>query len=271
MPDALIFARSAFGGLALLLGVAAAAAADGPKPYAPVAVTIGRAIEPPPDLVETARRLHDAAARRDVAAVAAFVAADLTVVTAAVDLALPRQATRLPSGADAAAILRLVGTYAGGDWAVPKDASAATKDAIVFERAFKFLVAATERAEWGRDPLVAGGSCSYRGRTWAAGAMKSQADGWINVLTGGMVRQPIAALAEPKADAAAAGRLRPGRIYLDAVGLAMPEGWGALRLPAGKVGWVPTAMMIAPQPTGICFLPAEGGGWLLSAIASVGS
>jgi len=246
----------------------AKAAAAKPAPGGPLAVEVGKTLQPAPTLEATARRLREAAAARDVEGVAALVADDITVVSAGLDLGSGRSMQKFGPQETSEAIVRFLGANAGGGGDVPPGASAKDRDRILFDRAFTLIVTSIDEAEWGRDPLVTGGFCTYTGTRWNAAAVKTQARG--AAVAGGLVDKPTPARATADPKARVVETLQPGRIHLLADGAAAAEGWKAVRLTKGGIGWVTAAALSTPNRSGICFLPTAEGGWLMSAISSVG-
>lgn len=253
----------------LMAGPASAVEKVRSKPYVPVAVEVAKAVTPAPDLLTFAKSLRAAAAAKDVEAVAAMIADEVTVVSSAIDLGTPKSMKKEGPVTDPAALVRIVGNNSGGDWDLPKGVSAAEADKIVFGFAFSHIVEAIDGAEWGRDPLVKGGFCTYRARSWNAEAVKKQAmDG--GGIGGGTVAKPTPVKAKPVVSAGVVETLQPGRLYLSADAVEAPDGWHVVRLPGGGVGYLGGGRLDAPTRSGICFLPNVDGGWLMSAVAGVG-
>lgn len=240
------------------------------KPYVPVAVEVAKAVTPAPDLLTFAKALRAAAAAKDVEAVGAMIADEVTAVSAAIDLGTPKSMKKEGPATDAAALIRIVGNNSGGDWDLPQGISAADADKIVFGFAFSHIVEAIDGAEWGRDPLVKGGFCTYRARSWNAEAVKKQATEGSGGVSGGTVAKPTPVKAKPTPTAGAVETLQPGRLYLAADAVEAPDGWRVVRLPGGGVGYLAGQGLDSPNRSGICFLPNVEGGWLMSAVAGVG-
>ena len=235
----------------------------------PLAVTIAPAIVPAPDLLATAKRLRDAAVAKDGEAVAALIADEVTVVSMSIDLASEPQVGKEGPYTAAADLLAVVGRNAGGDGDIPPGTPKPRAEELLRMRAFEHIVAAIDGADWGRDPRVKGGFCTYRGRIWSVAAVKAAAKG-PGAATGGMVAKPTPARSAGNAKAAFVGTLAPGHLYLEASGTEAPDGWRAVRLSTGKVGFVETEAMRVPTTFGICFLPNVDGGWLMSSVTGVG-
>ena len=246
------------------IGLAPAAArADDARPYRPVPAEVGAALVPPPDLVAAARQLHAAAGARDAEAVFAQVAAKVSLITSGISLGARRRVEALGPWPDAAAALADIGAAFQEGELPPGGRTDAAAEARA--QAFEAIATATENPEWGRDPLVKGGYCTYRGLRWdaAAGAR-------IDAGSGGLHAPAVARVhASATAGAAEIGRLEPGRIYLQGDMDDLPEDWRAVRLSTGRVGAVRDAQVRAPATVGLCFVRQGAGGWRVTAFSSV--
>lgn len=243
------------------------AVAGKPGTYVPAAVVLGAAVKPPAGLEGAAKQLRAAAAAKDAEAVAALVADEVTVVMGGLDLARGRTAQKVDAQGSAETIVRFLGDNAGGDGDIPKDLSGRERDRILFDRAFGLIVASIDDADWGRDPLVTGATCTHRGTQWKGEAVKGQG---VGAVSGGIVEKPTPVRASADLKAKPVDTLQPGRLYLTADGAAAPAGWTAVRLPKGGSGFVRVEALSTPNRAGICFLPTAEGGWLMSAISGVG-
>ncbi len=249
----------------------AAAKKVAPKPAAggALAVTVAPAVVPAADLLATAKALRDAAAAKDGEAVAALIADEVTVVSMSIDLASEPRVSREGPYTAAADLLAVVGRNAGGGGDIPPGTPKPKMDEMVQMLAFQHIVAAVDGADWGRDPRVKGGFCTYRGRSWSAAAVRAAAKR-EGTVTGGLVAKPTPMRSAANATAGFVGTLAPGQLYLEASGVAAPDGWRPVRSSTGKVGFVETEAMRVPTTPGICFLPNVDGGWLMSAVTGVG-
>lgn len=233
------------------------------------AVTVAPAIVPAPDLLATAKQLRDAAAAKDPDAVAALIADDVTVVAMGIDLASAPRVTREGPYTAPADLLAVVGRNAGEAGDVPPGTPQAKLDERLRSIAFAHIVASIDRADWGRDPLVKGGFCTYRGRSWNVAALKAAVKGTA-AITGGTVDGATPVRRTADAEAPIVATLTPGQLYLDDGAAEAANGWRAVRSAKGRIGWVEGKALRAPQTSGICFLPNVDGGWLMSAVAGVG-
>mgnify|MGYP001765853558 CR=1 FL=1 len=235
----------------------------------PLSVTVAPALVPAPDLVATAKKLRDAAAARDGEGVAALIADEVTVVSMSIDLASEPQVSKEGPYTAPADLLAVVGRNSGGGGDIPPNTPKAKVDERLQLLAYGHIVAAVDSAEWGRDPRVKGGFCTYRGRTWNAAAVKAAAKS-AGAVTGGTVAKPTPARAKADPKAGTVATLAPGRLHLQASDVEAPVGWRAIRMSTGKVGFVVTEALRVPTTSGICFLPNVDGGWLMSAVTGVG-
>ena len=235
----------------------------------PLAVTVAPAIVPAPDLLAMAKTLRDAAAARDAEAVAALIADEVTVVAMSIDLASAPQVSKEGPYTAAADLLAVVGRNSGGGVDIPPDTPKAKVEERLRLLAFGHIVAAIDGADWGRDPRVKGGFCTYRGRSWNAAAVKA-ATKQTGAVTGGTVAKPTPARRAADSKAAVVATLAPGRLHFEASAVDAPTGWRAIRLSTGTIGFVETGALRVPTTSGICFLPNVDGGWLMSAVSGVG-
>jgi len=256
--------RGAALALSLLLALAAsgsARSAEEARPYRPIPAELGAAATPPADLTEAARRLHAAATAGDEAAVFALLAARVSLITSGLTAASHREAEQQGPWPQARAALAAIGgLYLEGD----RPAAGATDLAAAqIAQALAAIADATAQPEWGRDPLVKDGICTYRGARWRP---RSTADDGAR---GVMVQKPTPVSASPDAPGVA-GTLKPGLIYLEGELDDLPEGWRAVRLPTGRVGVVRESAVREPGASGLCFARgADGQGWRVVAFSSV--
>ncbi|MFG1345213.1 hypothetical protein V5F59_09990 [Xanthobacter autotrophicus DSM 431] len=259
-------------GLAVASGVVWAAAAcvpggaaaqEGGQANRPVAAEVGAGVTPPPDLVAAAQQLHAAARGRDAQAVSAMLSERVAVITSGITPAARRDVETKGPWPDADAALEAIGGAVLEGDVPPAAATAPTSRAAA--QAFEVIAAATERPEWGRDPLLKGAFCTYRGLRWDARAGARIDDGSRGLHV--PAATPVHASAAPAAPVI--GTLKPGLIYLQGEMDDLPEGWRAVRLPSGRVGAVREADVRDPAAWGLCFRPKAGGGWLVSAFSAV--
>ncbi|NLH83612.1 MAG: hypothetical protein GX458_22620 [Phyllobacteriaceae bacterium] len=252
-------ATAAFG---LVVGVVAASGAaraeDDVSPYRPLRAETGAAVVPSPDLAETVERLRAAAAAKDVDAVGALFAARLTFVVSGITLDVPRSVERRPARTSAKDVLADVASlHEEGD--LPARGAPVPPRPSATEVALRVILDDLEEADWGRDPLVPGAVCTYRGARWSAREARVRGSGeagfWVTAPT------EVRAAAE---DAETVARLVPGRIYFQGYLDTPTEGWRGIRLPAGGVGAVPDAKLHPTRVGGLCFSAKTGGGWIVS-------
>lgn len=239
-----------------------AAGQEGARAYRPVAAEVGAPVAPPPDLVAAARQLHAAASARDAQAVFTMIAGPVTVVTSGLTPAARRTVETMGPWPDADAALEAIGgAFLEGD--VPPAGAAAPMPRGIAQ-AFEAIAAASEHPEWGRDPLLKGAFCTYRGLRWDAKAGARIDDGARGLHAPAAV--PVHASAAPGAPVV--GTVKPGLIYLEGEMDDLPEGWRSVRLPSGRSGAVHAAEVRDPAVWGLCFLRTAGGGWRVSAFSS---
>ncbi|MFG1301574.1 hypothetical protein V5F49_17455 [Xanthobacter sp. V3C-3] len=237
------------------------------RAYRPVAVEVGAQVTPPPELVATARRLHVAAGARDAQAVAALIAPKVAVVTSGLTPAVRRQVETLGPWPEGDAALAAIGAaFLEGD-APP--AGAAGREAQGLAQALDTIAAATERPDWGRDPLLKGAYCTYRGLRWDAETAARIAEGARGLHVPAATPVHAAPVAAGAASVPPIASLKPGLIYFEGEMDDLPDGWRAVRLPSGRVGAVREADVRDTAAQGLCFLRGPDGRWQVSAFSTV--
>lgn len=265
-PDPAAPRRSALPVLVVLAlaGLAPAARAEeAGKPYRPIPAEVGASVSAPEDLVKTVRALNAAAKAKDAEATFALLADKVSLVLSGLTPAGRREAEEKGPWPSAGAALEEIGAATlEGDLAASGkvDLAAAQRD-----QAFAILAEATERPEWGRDPLAKGAYCTYRGVRWDAAAGRQIDDGSRGLFV--PASATVFASAAPKA--AVLGTLKPGLIYLHGEMDDLPDGWSAVRLPSGRTGAARDAEVRDPATVGVCLKRnASGAGWLVVAVSS---
>lgn len=248
-------------GLGLWAACGVAGAVEGAKPYRPVPAEVGAAVTPPPELVAAAQALHSAAQAKDAQAAFALLADKVRLVTSGLTPGGGRQVEEVGPWPGADAALRAIGAaFMEGE---PPPGGSADLSTVQAAQAFALLEAATQTPEWGRDPLVKGATCTYRGLRWRreAGARMDDGARGLYAPDGAEVRAAAAS------GAPVLGRLKPGELYLEGAMDDLPEGWRAVRLPDGRTGAVPEARLRDAAVSGLCFLRDAKGGWRVVAVA----
>ena len=226
--------------LAALL-VAPASAEDENRPYAPIPAEIGKAVAPSNELLIAAKVARDAAVARNGEAIFAMIADEVTLVNSGITVTAARSIEKKGPFKDADdAFSTIGGMFQEGDIVAMAKASGKKLNlgSLYAEDTMRVIASSIDEADWGRDPLVKGGFCTYRAARWdPKAAEKTRASGSRG-------------------------------LYLQGFMDDLPEGWRAVRLPGGGVGAVPEKDLKDPTPWGICFLPNVDGGWLISAFAT---
>jgi len=250
----------------LAAGVSAPSAGraeDDVSPYRPLRVEAGAAVVPSADLTATVERLRAAAAAKDVDAVAALFAERLTFVVSGITVDTRRSIERRPAWTSATDELgEIAALHEEGDR--PARGAVVPPRPSATEVALGVIVDLLDEADWGRDPLVPGALCTYRGARWSEREGRARAVGE----TGFWVDAPTEVRAAAGEEAKIVARLLPGRIYFQGFLEAPTDGWTGIRLPAGGVGAVPDAKLHPTRVGGLCFTAKKGGGWAVSAVAT---
>lgn len=250
----------ALAALAPVLLAASAVAAE-PKPYTPLAATVGKALKAPPDLAAAAETIRAAAAAGDRDAVYAGIADDLIFVDTGITPTVGRKAEKRGFDGAEAALEAIGRAFTEGEPVAPGGRPLDFKDARI-ATALARLAEDLRAPRWASDPLVPGGHCTRAGARWdAAAAAKAKFE-----TQAVFVLEPTDARASPSAGAKSVARLAPAKLYVD--GGAGQGGWNRVTLPDGKTGWVAPGRALPAQGWGFCFLPNVEGGWLLAAVVS---
>ncbi|MFG1370592.1 hypothetical protein V5F32_00285 [Xanthobacter oligotrophicus] len=237
-------------------------AQDDARPYRPLAAEVGAALMPPADLLDAAKQLRAAAIAKDKQAVFAMVGDRVIIISSGLTPAARRDAEKKGPWPHAEAALAEIGGYfQEGDLPV---GGTVDPTAARITQALEMIADATEHPGWGRDPLVKGGFCTYRGVRWDAGAGATIDDGSRGIY----VTAPTPVHASAAAKAAVIGTLKPGHIYLQSDFDGLPDGWRGVRLPSGRAGAVKDLQVRDPAVWGLCFLRNAKGGWSIAAFSS---
>jgi len=250
--------------VAVLGGLVVGAGAAERTTYRPVAATVGKALQAPPDLVAVTRRLREAALAGDREAVFALVADDLAFVSTGITATVGRRVEKRSFGPDrAAAALEAIGlAFTEGEPILPGGKTANFEDARI-ATALRRIAEDLAAPDWAGDPLVPGGYCTRPGAAWDAKA--AAAAGLTHRAV--FVLAPTEARAKPEPGAKVVARLATGRLWALAGGDGS-DGWTDVALPDGRTAWLPPKTAKDAQPWGFCFLPNAAGGWLLAAVIS---
>jgi hypothetical protein len=233
------------------------------KSYRPLPAEIGAEGAPPAELVERAKAVIDAVEAGSADEVYAFMADRPTVVSSGITLGVPRRIETKGPFADATAALAEIGSaYTEGEPVSPtgkKLDMTATRVRTAIETIGERLRA----AKWGRDPLVPGAWCTVRGVRWdAKAAAKTGLDGERGIY----VTEKAVARASADATAKVVAPLKPGVLYRS-YRSDEENGFSAIVLPDGAIGWVAADKVGDPTPWGLCF-EKRPAGWILTTFVS---
>jgi hypothetical protein len=252
--------------LAAALAAFAAPALAG-QPYVAPRLQPAEAVEPSAGLRSDAIALLKAVRAGDLEAVSGFIAPQVTVVSGALDMSLPRHIEKLGPGSGRGAVAEL-GNHTGGDWDLPPDVDIGE---FLADMELDFIEGAlTDGQPWGTDPLLPGTVCTYGFHDFdpmevkrAAAALGSDAGSFV------MVDEGAPVLDAP--DGKALGALSATRLYATDYDIDVPAGWMAIHRPEGGTGFIAVGEdgLQKPYASGICF--AKGStGWQLVGQASTG-
>ena len=238
------------------------------QPYVAPQLRPAQTGEPPADLRADAIALLRAVQAGDLDAVGSFIAPEVTVVSGALDMALPRHVERVdmrPGGRSAVAAL---GNHTGGDWDLPPDVDIGS---FLADMELDFIEGAlTDGQPWGSDPLLPGTICTYGFHDFDPAEVQRVAAGLgVDGASFVLVDEGTPALAEP--GGRTVGTLSADRLYAMDYDTDAPTVWMALHLPQGGVGFIAVneVGLQKPYADGLCF-KKSGGRWKVVGQASTG-
>ena len=251
----------------MLVTLAALPATAG-EPYTPPALQPPQLVEPPARLIEDATALLRAAEARDPGAAAPFIGANVSVLSGALDMHIPRSVEALGPWIDANAALSELGQHTGGNWYVPEGASL---EDVLIDMSLEFWEwSLTDGRPWGRDPLAGEAICTYAMDVFdpAEVARVSEA---LDINSSAFIlvdeATPLLDVAETGTQIATAV---PGKLYALDYDTDAPRMWMAVHLPEGGVGFIRFGDegMGKPYASGICFAEDADGRWQVVAQAN---
>jgi len=254
-----------FGGALLALS-SLPAAAQAPRPYQQVPVTYDRSAANDPALIELVAKLKEGVGNSNLDPVFAALAANVAVISCPADpLAVcapgKRGVRQTPQSLTPAERLRQ-GLCCGD---MPK---AEITEAVRVETVTGQLAAALEADAIGAHPDVPGLACL------PAWPIFDRAKAVAAVRAAGIERENLRVTTEdiilrtrPAEDAPEAARLPTGQIAPFMTDLAenVPDGWYAIALPKGGMGYSNQVGLNELTPSGLCFA-REGGAWKIALV-----
>ena len=257
----MILVKSAL--LAVLVLASAAQAQQ--KPYEPVDVTFDRAAESDPQLKSVIEALHKAVADKNLAALDATLAPGYIALECDADPVKPcapgvKGATRSNPKLPPPARLRQA--------LCCRDISPAKISKVLREETVLGLIgSALEEETAGATPALPGAACLPAWPvfdTAKAAAIAAAAD--VENTNLRVTTREILLLDKPAADAAEVARLPAGRIAPLVTDLpdSLPDGWTAIALPQGGIGYTDMTGLNEIAPGGLCFSRNDKGAWQIS-------
>lgn len=225
-------------------------------------------LEPPADLRADAIALLKAVQAGDLDAVGGFIAPKVTVISGWLDLSLPRRTKVEESGPNPRGAVAGLGNHTGGDWDIPPDANVGE---FLADMELDFIEGSlTDGQPWGLDPLLPGTVCTYGYEQYDPAAVKQVAAKLgIDAASFVMVADGTPVLDKPKGRKL--GTLSAAALYAMDSDSDPGEGWVALHLPPGGIGYVAVGEdgLDKPYADGLCF-KKTGGKWKIVGQASTG-
>lgn len=225
-------------------------------------------LEPPADLRADAIALLKAVRAGDLEAVGGFIMPLVTVVSASIDMSLPRKAEALPTAPGGRSAVAALGNHTGGDWDIPPGADIGE---FLAGMELDFIEGAlTDGQPWGADPMIPGTICTYGAPSFDPGAVRKVA-ARLKVDAGSFVMVDEGATVFDKPAGKAIGTLSAGALYAMDYDRDTEADWVALHLPQGGVGFVAVGEdgLAKPYADGICF-EKKASGWRISGQSSTG-
>ncbi len=252
---------------AIVLAAITGPAAAGQAYTAPV-VRPAETLEPPADLRADAIALLKAVRAGDLDAVGGFIAPNVTIVSAAIDMSLPRHTEVADVSRGGRAAVAGLGPHTGGDWDLPPDVDVTS---FLADMELDYIEGAlTDGQPWGLDPKLPGTICTYGYHEFDPGEVKQAADKLgVDGTSFVMVDEGEPVLDKPNGRTLVT--LSAGRLYALDYDTDAPTDWIALHLPQGGVGFIAVGEegLQKPYAAGICF-KKSGGKWKIVGQASTG-
>lgn len=255
--------RAAMVALAMLAGPALAG-----EPYTAPALQPARTLEPPADLRADATALLQAVQTENLDAIGRWIAPQVTIVSAGLDMGLPRHVETAGPWPNGRAALAALGQDTGGDWDLPPDADIGE---FLSAMELDFIEGSlTDGQPWGTDPLLEGTICTYGFHDFSPAEVQKVAD-QLGIASSSFVMVDDGAAVRDKPGGKQIGTLSAGRLYAMDYDTDSPADWMALHLPQGGVGFIAVGEegLSKPYASGLCFRKGKPG-WQVVGQASTG-
>ncbi|MDH7795463.1 MULTISPECIES: hypothetical protein [unclassified Beijerinckia] len=250
--------------IGLALALPGAASAQAPRAYPPVPVTFDHSAATDPDLTALIVNLKQSVGNSDLTPLFAALSTNVAVITCPVDPLAPcapgkRGVRQTPQSLSPIERLRQGLCCAG------MAKNEITED-LRKETVTGLLAAALEAESIGAQPDVPGLAClpawPIFDRTKAEAAVRATRIDKENLR---VTTEEIVLRAKPAADAPEAARLSAGQIapFMTDLDQPPPDGWYAIALPQGGIGYSDQVGLNELTPSGLCFAK-ETGGWKIA-------
>jgi len=250
--------------------VALALPAFAGEPYTPLPLKPAEIVAPSEALIASARTFLAAIQSGDGDAIKAGMASKVTGIDGALELSVKRRSEVFGPYDTVEQMLVPLASYIGGTYEIPSDGSDLTPYAIKAEREY-IRNALTDPGQWGTDPMVKGGVCTYAYRSFDAKAVAALGKK-LDVATSSFIYvdkpTPLYSTADKRAGVVL--ELQPDLLYPLDYDTDAPRFWIAVHLPEGGSGFLSfeDTELSKPYAAGICFTEAKDGKWVMSAQVS---
>ena len=266
-----------FAALVLAVAFAAPAFAEGTRPYAPAHVTYDRSAENDPALKTLIERLRAAVTAYDLDALAKDLSPDLAIADCSADplkacpapAAPPKPSAKPTAPKRAAAPPRPLERLLQGLCCKDIPRQHITKQ-MREQTALGIIGAALEEETLGSNPDLPGAACLPAFPLFdRVVAIKTVEAADIEPANLRVTAQPLELRARPDAAASVSATLPKGALAALVTELpeSLPDGWTALALPQGGLGFTREGGLNDLAPAGICFAKDGEGAWKIALVA----
>lgn len=240
------------------------------EPYTPLPLKPAELVTPPDDFIADVSAFLAAIRSGDGEAIRAGMASRVTAVDGGLELKVRRNRHVVGPHDAIEDMLSELATWIGGDVAEADDGSDPRLPRIEAERQY-IVVALSDDQQWGRDPMVEGGICTYAYRSYDRAGITALSDA-TGVASSSFVYvdAPIELMAKPEKGSGAVGTMQTDLLYALDYDSPSPGRWIGIYLPDGSSGFVnfDEVELNKPYAAGVCFAKNAEGRWVMVAQAS---
>lgn len=239
------------------------------EPYTPLPLKPAEIVTPSEELLASARTFLAAIVSGDGDAIKAGMASKVMGIDGALNLDVRRRSETIGPYDTVEPMLVELANYIGGDYERPEGQDIAP---FAIKAAREYIrYALTDPGQWGTDPMVKNGVCTYAYRSFDQKAIATLGK-QIDVETSSFFYVDAATPLYAGMDdtGPVAMTLEPDRLYGLDYDTSAPGRWIAVHMPQGGSGFInfDKVELQKPYAAGICFTEAKDGQWLMSAQVS---